>query len=364
MTQRPKDARRLSHPLSQQISRLLYRQTSHETCLNSAVALRIGPLACLAQTLVITALALAVTPFAVLAQTNAQTLPTKVLKPALKRSPLPLDELREESSPRQVTLMLSDLRGLLLIDEQKLTNAARVVALGDDFTIAATGDGILVEAPLNGPNSLLASLDPQTEVDIYHPGNRHAAKHAEQDKPAAVELEYVGKARLLDTSSARSAGQSAQGPELAQSEIPAASPVQTPRIWLQITQSKGVVRQGDLVFLRQLLSSEWLDAIQGYGGASQRIELQQAPSGLAGSVLSLFGARQWGARGDSVIIDLGAEDGLHAGMAISLDYHDVATPSAQALIYRATAHHAQALVLSAPSPVQVGSAVHTEAASQ
>jgi hypothetical protein len=80
-------------------------------------------------------------------------------------------------------------------------------------------------------------------------------------------------------------------------------------------------------------------------------------------VLSLFGARQWGARGDSVVVDLGTEDGLQPGMVVSLEYQDVAMPPARALIYRTTQRHAQALVLSAPSPIQVGLGVYSEAAS-
>jgi hypothetical protein len=316
----------------------------------------------------------------VLAQTNAKSLPTKYLQPELKASPLPQDENQKDSLPKQVTLMLSDLKGLLLVDEQRLVNATRVVAIGDDFTIAATGDGILAQTPLSSSSTLLASLTSQTEVDIYHPSMRHAAELSErteqteqaeqtdqpdQDRPAAVELAYVGKAQLLKTGTIRSVKQPAKGLLSSQLEASAAtaSPTEAQQAWLQITESKGVVRQGDLVFLPRSLSNEWLDSILSSRGSSIQIDLQQAPAGLSGSVLSLFGARQWGARGDSVVVDLGTEDGLQPGMVVSLEYQDVAMPPARALIYRTTQRHAQALVLSAPSPIQVGLGVYSEAAS-
>lgn len=353
---------------------------NRQCSLYSSSCLRAKVVARLAQAFVFTTVAVAAFPSLVLAQTNAKSLPTKYLQPELKASPLPQDENQKDSLPKQVTLMLSDLKGLLLVDEQRLVNATRVVAIGDDFTIAATGDGILAQTPLSSSSTLLASLTSQTEVDIYHPSMRHAAELSErteqteqaeqtdqpdQDRPAAVELAYVGKAQLLKTGTIRSVKQPAKGLLSSQLEASAAtaSPTEAQQAWLQITESKGVVRQGDLVFLPRSLSNEWLDSILSSRGSSIQIDLQQAPAGLSGSVLSLFGARQWGARGDSVVVDLGTEDGLQPGMVVSLEYQDVAMPPARALIYRTTQRHAQALVLSAPSPVQVGSGVYSEAAS-
>lgn len=359
---------------------------NRQCSLYSSSCLSAKVLARLAQAFVFTTVAVAASPSLVLAQTNAKSLPTKYLQPVLKTSPLPQYENQKDSLPKQITFMLSDLKGLLLVDEQSLVNATRVVAIGDDFTIAATGDGILAQTPLSSSSTLLASLTSQTEVDIYHPSMRHAAELSErteqieqteqaeqaeqtdqpdQDRPAAVELAYVGKAQLLKTGTIRRVKQPAKGLLSSQLEasVATASPTEAPRAWLQITESKGVVRQGDLVFLPQSLSNEWLDSILSSRGSSIQIDLQQAPAGLSGSVLSLFGARQWGARGDSVVVDLGTEDGLQPGMVVSLEYQDVAMPPARALIYRTTQRHAQALVLSAPSPVQVGSGVYSEAAS-
>ena len=362
---------------------------NRQCSLYSSSCLRAKVVARLAQAFFFTTVAVAAFPSLVLAQTNAKSLPTKYLQPELKASPLPLDENQKDSLPKQVTLMLIDLKGLLLVDEQRLVNATRVVAIGDDFTIAATGDGILAQTPLSSSSTLLASLTSQTEVDIYHPSMRHAAELSErteqieqteqtkqtkqaeqtdqtdQDRPAAIELAYVGKAQLLKTGAIRSVKQPAKGllSSDLETSVATASPTEAPRAWLQITESKGVVRQGDLVFLPRSLSNEWLDSILSSRGSSIEIDLQQAPAGLSGSVLSLFGARQWGARGDSVVVDLGTEDGLQPGMVVSLEYQDVAMPPARALIYRTTQRHAQALVLSAPSPVQVGSGVYSEAAS-
>ena len=356
---------------------------NRQCSLYSSSCLRAKVVARLAQAFVFTTVAVAAFPSLVLAQTNAKSLPTKYLQPELKASPLPLDENQKDSLPKQVTLMLSDLKGLLLVDEQRLVNATRVVAIGDDFTIAATGDGILAQTPLSSSSTLLASLTSQTEVDIYHPSMRHAAELSErteqieqteqaeqtdqpdQDRPAAVELAYVGKAQLLKTGAIRGVKQSAKSLLSSQLEASAAtaSPTEAQQAWLQITESKGVVRQGDLVFLPRSLSNEWLDSILSSRGSSIKIDLRASPAGLSGSVLSLFGARQWGARGDSVVVDLGTEDGLQPGMVVSLEYQDVAMPPARALIYRTTQRHAQALVLSAPSPVQVGSGVYSEAAS-
>lgn len=347
---------------------------NRQCSLYSSSCLRAKVVSRLAQAFVFTTVAVAAFLSLVLAQTNAKSLPTKYLQPELKASPLPQDENQKDSLPKQVTLMLSDLKGLLLVDEQRLVNATRVVAIGDDFTIAATGDGILAQTPFSSSSTLLASLTSQTEVDIYHPSMRHAAElserteqteQTEQDRPAAVELAYVGKAQLLKTGTIRSVKPPAKGLLSSQLEASAAtaSPTEAQQAWLQITESKGVVRQGDLVFLPRSLSNEWLDSILSSRGSSIQIDLQQAPAGLSGSVLSLFGARQWGARGDSVVVDLGTEDGLQPGMVVSLEYQDVAMPPARALIYRTTDRHAQALVLSAPSPVQVGSGVYSEAAS-
>ena len=344
---------------------------NRQCSLYSSSCLRAKVLARLAQAFVFTTVAVAASPSLVLAQTNAKSLPTKYLQPVLKTSSLPQDENQKDSLPKQVTLMLSDLKGLLLVDEQSLVNATRVVAIGDDFTIAATGDGILAQTPLSSSSTLLASLTSQTEVDIYHPSMRHAAElsgrteQTEQERPAAVELAHVGKAQLLKTGATRSVKQPAKGLLSSQLEasVATASTTEAQQAWLQITESKGVVRQGDLVFLPQSLSNDWLDSILSSRGSSIQIDLQQAPAGLSGSVLSLFGARQWGARGDSVVVDLGTEDGLQPGMVVSLEYQDIAMPPARALIYRTTQRHAQALVLSAPSPVQVGSGVYSEAAS-
>ena len=176
---------------------------NRQCSLYSSSCLRAKVLARLAQAFVFTTVAVAASPSLVLAQTNAKSLPTKYLQPELKASPLPQDENQKDSLPKQVTLMLSDLKGLLLVDEQRLVNATRVVAIGDDFTIAATGDGILAQTPLSSSSTLLASLTSQTEVDIYHPSMRHAAELSErteqteqaeqtdqpdQDRPAAVEL--------------------------------------------------------------------------------------------------------------------------------------------------------------------------------
>ena len=294
------------------------------------------------------------------AQTNNDSLPAVVLQPTLLSSPLPLDKPTESSSAQEATLMVSDLRGLLLVDEARLGGAARVAAIGDDFTIAATGDGILVEGPAGEGEKLVTSLAKDREVAIYHPSRRYVAEQGEDTQPAVIELEYVGKAQLLETRAAREAvatDESANSGEQQSGE--GLSPPSTARAWLQITESKGVIRQGDLVFAEESLSNDWLDLIHSSDGSSVQLELRPSPPNLAGSVLSLFGGKQWGAQGDSVVVNLGEEHGLEPGMVLSLEYEDVVTSAAEALIYRTTASHAQGLVLSAPSPVRVGSPVRS-----
>jgi hypothetical protein len=254
------------------------------------------------------------------------------LVPALKSEPL---KVGGNASVEGVTLSeLSTAIGRdTIVSLSDAASMARIVAIGDGFTIASQDDLVLVAGEL--PPAVAS-------YSIYRPGRIHTRiveRVAEQRTPSGEiksqiqELVYSGKAAFVAESQSDAAG--------------------TPRAWFRLTKSVGVIRVGDVI-----VSEEAQDAHE------QRRDDSTAADALEGQVLSFFSEQQWGAKHSTLLLNRGRADGLTRGMRIMLapptklgkERNEVfAEETAQAIIYSHMPYFSLAFVVSASQPIERGS---------
>jgi hypothetical protein len=254
------------------------------------------------------------------------------LVPALKSEPL---KVGGNASVEGVTLSeLSTAIGRdTIVSLSDAASMARIVAIGDGFTIASQDDLVLVAGEL--PPAVAS-------YSIYRPGRIHTRiveRVAEQRTPSGEiksqiqELVYSGKAAFVAESQSDAAG--------------------TPKAWFRLTKSVGVIRVGDVI-----VSEEAQDAHE------QRRDDSTAANALEGQVLSFFSEQQWGAKHSTLLLNRGRADGLTRGMRIMLapptklgkERNEVfAEETAQAIIYSHMPYFSLAFVVSASQPIERGS---------
>ena len=258
------------------------------------------------------------------------------LVPTLKSEPL---KVGNTSNASVESVALSELSTAIgrdtIVSLSDAASMARIVAIGDGFTIASQDDLVLVAGEL--PPAVAS-------YSIYRPGRIHTRiveRVAEQRTPSGEiksqiqELVYSGKAAFVAESQSDAAG--------------------TPKAWFRLTKSVGVIRVGDVI-----VSEEAQDAHE------QRRDDSTAADALEGQVLSFFSEQQWGAKHSTLLLNRGRADGLTRGMRIMLApptklgkvrNEVLAEETAQAIIYSHRPYFSLAFVVSASQPIERGSRI-------
>lgn len=284
------------------------------------------------------------------------------LVPTLKSEPLKVGNI-SNASVESVTLSeLSTAIGRdTIVSLSAAASKARIVAIGDGFTIASQDDLVLVAGEL--PPAVAS-------YSIFRPGRIHSRiveRVAEQRTPSGEiksqiqELVYSGKAAFVAESQSDAAG--------------------TPKAWFRLTKSVGVIRVGDVIVSEEalnehshlsmpsILTTPTAPTIQ--SGPAQDAQEQwrddsTAPNALEGQVLSFFSEQQWGAKHSTLLLNRGRADGLTRGMRIMLapptklgkERNEVlAEETAQAIIYSHMPYFSLAFVVSASQPIERGSRI-------
>ena len=269
-------------------------------------------------------------PSLVFAQENVRLVPT------LKSEPL---KVGNTSNASVESVTLSELSTAIgrdtIVSLSDAASMARIVAIGDGFTIASQDDLVLVAGEL--PPAVAS-------YSIYRPGRIHTRiieRFAEQRTPNGEiqsqiqELVYSGKAAFVAESQSDVAG--------------------TPKAWFRLTKSVGVIRVGDVIV------SEAAQHAQ-----EQRRDDSTAADALEGQVLSFFSEQQWGAKHSTLLLNRGRADGLTRGMRIMLApptklgkvrNEVLAEETAQAIIYSHMPYFSLAFVVSASQPIEHGSRI-------
>lgn len=256
------------------------------------------------------------------------------LVPTLKSEPL---KVGNTSNASVESVALSELSTAIgrdtIVSLSDAASMARIVAIGDGFTIASQDDLVLVAGEL--PPAVAS-------YSIYRPGRIHTRiveRVAEQRTPKGEiqsqiqELVYSGKAAFVAESQSDAAG--------------------TPKAWFRLTKSVGVIRVGDVIVSEaaQHAHEQWRDD-------------STAANTLEGQVLSFFSEQQWGAKHSTLLLNRGRADGLTRGMRIMLapptklgkeGDEVLAEETAQAIIYSHMPYFSLAFVVSASQPIERGS---------
>ena len=274
------------------------------------------------------------------------------LVPTLKSEPL---KVGNTSNASVESVTLSELSTAIgrdtIVSLSDAASMARIVAIGDGFTIASQDDLVLVAGEL--PPAVAS-------YSIYRPGRIHIRiieRVAEQRTPNGEiqsqiqELVYSGKAAFVAESQSDAAG--------------------TPKAWFRLTKSDGVIRVGDVIVsevalnehshlsMPSILTTPTTPTIQSEAAQDaheQRRDDSTAADALEGQVLSFFSEQQWGAKHSTLLLNRGRADGLTRGMRIILapptklgkERNEVfAEETAQAIIYSHMPYFSLAFVVSA-----------------
>ena len=287
------------------------------------------------------------------------------LVPTLKSEPL---KVGNTSNASVESVALSELSTAIgrdtIVSLSAAASKARIVAIGDGFTIASQDDLVLVAGEL--PPAVAS-------YSIFRPGRIHTRiveRVAEQRTPSGEiksqiqELVYSGKAAFVAESQRDAAG--------------------TPKAWFRLTKSVGVIRVGDVIVSEEALNEHSHLSMPSIlttpttpttptikSGAAQDAQEQwrddsTAPNALEGQVLSFFSEQQWGAKHSTLLLNRGRADGLTRGMRIMLapptklgkERNEVlAEETAQAIIYSHMPYFSLAFVVSASQPIERGSRI-------
>lgn len=287
------------------------------------------------------------------------------LVPTLKSEPL---KVGNTSNASVESVALSELSTAIgrdtIVSLSAAASKARIVAIGDGFTIASQDDLVLVAGVL--PPAVAS-------YSIFRPGRIHTRiveRVAEQRTPSGEiksqiqELVYSGKAAFVAESQSDAAG--------------------TPKAWFRLTKSVGVIRVGDVIVSEEALNEHSHLSMPSIlttpttpttptikSGAAQDAQEQwrddsTAPNALEGQVLSFFSEQQWGAKHSTLLLNRGRADGLTRGMRIMLapptklgkERNEVlAEETAQAIIYSHMPYFSLAFVVSASQPIERGSRI-------
>ena len=252
-----------------------------------------------------------------------------------------------------------------IVRQSTLAETPRIIALGNDFSIASQEDLVLAAGKLDlgiSEYSIYRVVETHTRlVEKQHSGSTEKYAHfvIEDSRVQIQELEFIGSATLLAKPSAIT---TAESPRIAANE----RRNNAPRQWLRVTTSVGVVRENDVIVPAGTLGELPLASVinaEGLNSHGQRLVASSSPYRLEGQVLSFFSGRKWGARQTNMIIDRGQIDGLTQGMRVAIVAPNQADKDlGDAIIYALTPYFSLALILSASQPIERGSRIKGTAA--
>ena len=189
--------------------------------------------------------------------------------------------------------LLAAIGSNTIVRQSALAETPRIIALGNNFSIASQEDLVLVAGKLDLGIS---------EYSIYRLGETHTrlierrnsgptekyAHFVVEDSRAQIqELEFIGSATLLAKPSAIT---TAESPRIAANE----RRNNAPRRWLRVTTSVGVVRKNDVIVpagtLRELPVASVINA-KGLNSYGQRLVASSSPQNRRPGVIVLFGKK-------------------------------------------------------------------------
>jgi len=291
------------------------------------------------------------------------------LVPALKSEPLSASKAR---NPNDESASLADLNTSIgrdaIVPLSEAASMARIVAIGDGFTIASQDDFVLVAG----------ELEPAVKsYSIYRPGRIHTRiidididtntetptesqvnsdktsdkkrKKRNEIKSEIQELIYSGKADLVVETYKSATGGS--------------------KAWFRLTKGVGVIRVGDVIVPEGSLSEHPLFSLlrdAPKGAWKQRPNYSMPANAPKGKVLSFFSEQQWGAKYSTLVLNRGRADGLTHGMRLTLTpptqlgeagEEVLAEETAEAIVYSHMPYFSLARVVSASQPIERGSRI-------
>ncbi len=287
------------------------------------------------------------------------------LVPALKSEPLSASNARNPNVERASLGEFNTAIGrYAIVPLSAAASMARIVAIGDGFTIASQDDLVLVAGELKSAAESYSIYRPgriqtriidsanESNTDSQVNSNRHSNKKSDKKneiKSQIQELVYSGKADLVVETYRNSTGAS--------------------KAWFRLTKSVGVIRIGDVIVPEGTLSEHPLLSLVSEDSKAawkQRPNYSVPANAPKGKVLSFFSEQQWGAKYSTLVLNRGAAEGLTHGMRITLapptqrgeEGEEVfAEETAEAIIYSHTPYFSLAFVVSASQPIERGSRI-------
>ena len=291
------------------------------------------------------------------------------LVPALKSEPLSASNARNPNVERASLGEFNTAIGrYAIVPLSAAASMARIVAIGDGFTIASQDDLVLVAGELKSAAESYSIYRPgriqtriidsanesntDSQVNSNRNSNRNSNKKSDKKneiKSQIQELVYSGKADLVVETYRNATGAS--------------------KAWFRLTKSVGVIRIGDVIVPEGTLSEHPLLSLVSEDSEAawkQRPNYSVPANAPKGKVLSFFSEQQWGAKYSTLVLNRGAAEGLTHGMRITLapptqrgeEGEEVfAEETAEAIIYSHTPYFSLAFVVSASQPIERGSRI-------
>ena len=287
------------------------------------------------------------------------------LVPALKSEPLSASNARNPNVERASLGEFNTAIGrYAIVPLSAAASMARIVAIGDGFTIASQDDLVLVAGELKSAAESYSIYRPgriqtriidsanESNTDSQVNSNRNSNKKSDKKneiKSQIQELVYSGKADLVVETYRNATGAS--------------------KAWFRLTKSVGVIRIGDVIVPEGTLSEHPLLSLVSEDSKAawkQRPNYSVPANAPKGKVLSFFSEQQWGAKYSTLVLNRGAAEGLTHGMRITLapptqrgeEGEEVfAEETAEAIIYSHTPYFSLAFVVSASQPIERGSRI-------
>ncbi len=291
------------------------------------------------------------------------------LVPALKSEPLSASNARNPNVERASLGEFNTAIGrYAIVPLSAAASMARIVAIGDGFTIASQDDLVLVAGELKSAAESYSIYRPgriqtrtidsanesntDSQVNSNRNSNKKSGKKNEKRneiKSQIQELVYSGKADLVVETYRNATGAS--------------------KAWFRLTKSVGVIRIGDVIVPEGTLSEHPLLSLVSEDSKAawkQQPNYSVPANAPKGKVLSFFSEQQWGAKYSTLVLNRGAAEGLTHGMRITLapptqrgeEGEEVfAEETAEAIIYSHTPYFSLAFVVSASQPIERGSRI-------
>ena len=293
------------------------------------------------------------------------------LVPALNSEPLSTSNAGNSTDE---SASLADLNTAIgrdaIVSLSAAASMARIVEIGDGFTIASQDDFVLVAG----------ELEPAVKsYSIYRPGRIHTRiidietntesrtdRRTESQVNSAKNSDKKGKKRNEIESQIQELIYSGNADLVVETYRSATG---ASKAWFRLTKSVDVIRVGDVIvpegsLSKPLLFSSLRDAPM--GAWKLRPNYSMPANVLKGKVLSFFSEQQWGAKYSTLVLNRGRADGLTHGMRLTLTpptqlgeagKEVLAEETAEAIVYSHMPYFSLARVVSASQPIERGSRI-------